>query len=208
MTKRLRDELVKLKYQNQPLHFGFISLVLIFACVFLMITATFFQFSFSINSFLSDKSFQYLYVPQVPTVMYIAVLLGAKMGVVSILLYVILGMFFPVYALGGGAEYILKPVFGYILAYIPAVVFSGIMSARNYSFVSILRTAAVCTFTIHFIGMMYALLIMAITNSWNGDIFEFVFLQSGIKLLYDYCLCVVAAYLARCTKQLIWLVAS
>ena len=208
MTKRLKNELMKLKYNNEPMKFGFLGMVLIVACFFLIVTATFTQLKFDYSWFSAEKLFQYLYVPQVPAIMFTAILLGLKMGLTCVLLYILLGMFFPFFAFGGGFEYIIIPVFGYILAYIPAVIFVGILSKRDNNFANVLKMAAVCVFTIHFLGMMYSLSVMAITNAWNGDIFEFIYLQSGVKFIYDFVLCIVAVYFARMVKQVVWLFAS
>ena len=208
MKKRLKNELQKLKYENQPIKFSFIGMTLMFFCLFLLITATFLQVPFEFQGGAGEKLFQYLYVPQVPAVMFIAVLLGVKMGVSVILLYILLGMFFPIFALGGGPEYILKPVFGYIVAYVPAVMCAGVLTKKDASFLGILKSAAACTFIIHFLGMMYSFSVMAITNVWSDDIFNFLFLQSGIKLLYDYILCILAAYIANMAKRIIWVFAG
>ena len=45
------------------------------------------------------------FIPQVPIVMFICSVLGRKMALTSVLLYLIIGLFFvPVFALGGGIK--------------------------------------------------------------------------------------------------------
>ena len=46
-------------------------------------------------------------------------LLGAKRGGLSTLVYVLIGLVgLPIFTEGGGPQYILKPTFGYLLAFI------------------------------------------------------------------------------------------
>jgi biotin transport system substrate-specific component len=60
-----------------------------------------------------------------------AFLLGPKWGLVSILVFLMLGSLgFPVFSLGrGGAVHFIGPTGGYLLGYIPAVLIGGFVSA-------------------------------------------------------------------------------
>ena len=60
--------------------------------------------------------------------MFITGLLGRRLGITSILLYIITGLFFiPVFALGGGWRYIFEFGFGYIAGYVIAAFVAGTM---------------------------------------------------------------------------------
>ena len=194
-------------YNNQPMKFNLISLVLIFACTFLIILATFFNIPFNYGKFFSDtaNSGVYNYIPQVPVILLIAALLGEKMGFLSVLMYIFAGMFFPVFALGGGIQYILQPGFGYIIAYIPAVILAGSILKKTFNFSTVLKAACVCTLVIHIRGLVYALLVMMLSHNFFGNVADFVLMQSSFKLLIDFVFCIIAAYSALLIKKLLWL---
>lgn len=57
------------------------------------------------------------------------VLLGARYGALSQLVYVLLGLVgLPVFSLGGGPSYVLQPTFGFVLGLIPAAYVIGRLS--------------------------------------------------------------------------------
>lgn len=59
------------------------------------------------------------------------VLLGARDGAASQLVYVLLGLAgLPVFSLGGGPSYVLQPTFGFVLGLIPAAFLIGVLTAR------------------------------------------------------------------------------
>lgn len=208
MTKRLKDELYKMKYENQPMKLNIISLVLIFICVFCIIFATFFNIPFDYSFILSKPvgTAVYNYIPQVPVVMFIASLLGARLGCFSTLIYIIAGFSFPIFALGGGIQYILEPGFGYIISYIPAVIIAGLILKKNFSFIQVLKASLACTLMIHILGLFYALLVMILNHNIFGNVAEFVLMQSSLKLLIDFLFCIVAAYMGYGVKKVLWIV--
>lgn len=58
-------------------------------------------------------------------------LLGAKWGAVSQLLYVAIGLIgLPVFSLGGGLSYVLQPSFGFVLGLIPAALVAGLLRKK------------------------------------------------------------------------------
>ena len=108
-----------IKKQIEGIRLSFGSLLLILCCTFLLILATFIQINvthFIIPSGLFsgeqlnvvDFIHTYKLIPQIPVVMFIGAFLGRKFGTMSILLYILLGLFIiPVFALGGGPKYCL-----------------------------------------------------------------------------------------------------
>ena len=142
MTKRISKQLNSFKYKGEPIKITLGTLLLTCFCILLLIMATFTQVTFShfhipidAISFMSQEPTDYeimshftktyRYIPQIPTVFFIVALLGRKFGILAICGYIILGMFYPVFALGGGLNYFFEYGFGYILAFIPAIFFSG-----------------------------------------------------------------------------------
>ena len=130
--KKLRVKTVKPK-KRKGIRLGVGSLVLLVFCSFLLVISTFLQLDvthFIIPSKLfsgeptklGDYIFTYKFIPQIPAVMFIVGLLGRRLSITSILLYIITGLFFfPVFALGGGWRYIFEYGFGYILAYLSLI---------------------------------------------------------------------------------------
>ena len=118
VEKKLRVKTVKPK--KKGIRVGIGSLVLILFCSFLLIISTFLQLEithliipskiFSGETLtVKDFLFTFRYIPQIPAVLFIVGLLGRRLGITSILLYIILGLFFmPVFALGGGWRYIFE----------------------------------------------------------------------------------------------------
>ena len=85
--------------------------------------------------------------------------MGRKFGMLAITGYIVLGMFFPIFALGGGVKYLFEYGFGYILAYLPAVFFAGILLKGKTDYVRIPVISFVGVITIHVLGILYMLFI-------------------------------------------------
>lgn len=89
------------------------------------------------------------------------VLLGAKYGALSQLVYVALGLAgLPIFTAGGGPSYIFNPTFGFLLGMIPMAWLVGRLSDGSSS---PLRVTAACTAglaVLYLIGMPYMGLIL------------------------------------------------
>jgi hypothetical protein len=131
MTKRISKQLNSFKYKGEPIKITLGTLILTALCVLLLIVATFTQITLthlylpldwmnyigqglSENEIIQHFTKTYRYIPQIPVVFLIIALLGRKFGILAILLYITLGMFFPIFALGGGVTYLFEYGFGYI----------------------------------------------------------------------------------------------
>ena len=90
------------------------------------------------------------------------ILLGGKLGAVSVGCYVLLGLIgVPVFAAGGGIGYVLRPSFGYLIGFIAAAFVTGTVS-RKMS-VSVFHYFISCLagfFVTYVIGMVYKYLIL------------------------------------------------
>ena len=127
MTKRISKQLNSFKYKGEPIKITLGTLVLTCFCTLLLIVSTFTQIPITspveLIQMISTPNYvnyneSFRYIPQIPMVFFITSLLGRKFGILSICIYIILGMFFPIFALGGGISYIFEFGFGYILAFI------------------------------------------------------------------------------------------
>ena len=148
----------------------------------------------------------YRYIPQIPAVFFIVALLGRKFGILTILCYIMLGMFFPIFALGGGITYLFEYGFGYILAFIPAIFFTGTLLKIKTDFLRIVLMAALGVLAIHVLGVLYMLFIATLRHSSMELVFGWISLQSGIQIFYDIFFTVLGIYLGRWARRLLWIV--
>lgn len=91
------------------------------------------------------------------------VLLGAKYGALSQLLYVLLGLAgLPVFTLGGGLGYVLQPGFGYLLGLIPAAWVIGKVTQKRRETRFLYAAMALGLLTLYAVGLPYLWLISAV----------------------------------------------
>lgn len=98
---------------------------------------------------------------QLPFVILCAILLDRKSATVCTLVYLVMGLAgLPVFSLGGGISYVIRPTFGYIVSFIPcAFVVSTLSKRKNCSFKAYLLSAIAGAFTIHIIGIGYFIIL-------------------------------------------------
>ncbi len=101
------------------------------------------------------------YVPltlQTLMVMYSGLFLGARLGAMSQLVYLVIGLLgLPVFAYGGGIGYVLQPTFGYLLGFIPGAYSLGKLTERKkkLSIPFLAFAIFVCILNIYFLGTLY-----------------------------------------------------
>ncbi|MDE7334233.1 MAG: biotin transporter BioY [Lachnospiraceae bacterium] len=133
-------------------------------------------------------------------------LLGGKLGAVSVALYAFLGLVgLPIFAEGGGFWYILKPSFGYIIGFIVASYVTGKMTEKldGLTFGKILAANFTGLAIVYGAGMVYYYVICNfVINSPIGlwPLFLYCFL---LAVPGDICLCFVAAVLTRRLKPVL-----
>ena len=223
MTKRIAKQLNSFKYKGEPIKITIGTLLLVAFCILLLIIATFTQITFShfhipidFLPFLSQEPSEqeilshftktYRYIPQIPAVFFIIALLGRKFGILAICGYIILGMFFPIFALGGGVTYLFEYGFGYILAFIPAVFFSGTLLKIKTDFLRIVLLAILGVLAIHILGILYMLFIATLRQAPMDLISSWIASQSGVQILYDMLFSILAIYLGRFARKLLWII--
>ena len=223
MTKRISRQLNSFKYKGEPIKITLGTLILTALSVLFLIIATFTQITFThlylpldSISFLSQGysdieisqhfTKTYRYIPQIPMVFFIMALLGRKFGILAICGYIILGMFFPIFALGGGVSYIFEYGFGYILAFIPAVFFSGTLLKVKTDFLRIVLLSLLGVCAIHILGILYMLFIATLRHAPMDLITSWIASQSSEQILYDIFFSVLAVYSGRFARRLLWIV--
>lgn len=152
-----------------------------------------------------DFIFSFCLIPQIPIIMFICSVLGKRMALTSVFLYIIAGLFFvPVFALGGGIKYVFEYGFGYILAYIPATVIAGNLLGRKYDFPAMIKASVAGVLTIHILGIFYMVIIALLKHAGTDFISGWICAQSGLKIIYDiiasFVLILIGKYLHFCLK--------
>ena len=223
MTKRISKQLNSFKYKGEPIKITLGTLLLTCLAVLLLIVATFTQVTithpyipFDAVSFLSQDptdfeiaehfTTTYRYIPQIPTIFFIIALLGRKFGILAVLGYIVLGMFYPVFALGGGVRYLFEYGFGYILAFIPAIFFSGTLLKVKTDFLRIVLLSVLGVLAIHVLGVLYMLFIATLRHAPMDLVSSWISSQSGVQILYDMFFSVLATYLGRFARKMFWIV--
>lgn len=227
MTKRIEAQLNKFVNKGETAKFTLGTLVLMGFCILLIIISTFTQFSFThpivpADIFISwDKYFtpdgvnwqgflkHYKYIPQIPVIFFILSLLDRKFSILTVFLYIVLGLVgYPIFALGGGWRYIFQYGFYYILGYIPALFFAGSIIKGNYSFINILKSVFVGVLVVHIIGSLGMIFIATLKHESSTSILGWILTMSGTKMLYDMFFSVIAVWVGQVTKRILWIVMS
>lgn len=125
------------------------------------------------------------------------ILLGSKLGGISVAVYVITGLMgFPIFAAGGGITYVLRPSFGYLLGFIVASFVTGLVCEKIHAkrFIQFLG-ACFCGFIVTYaIGLTYK---YGILNFYMGTKMPFVAILLScfpLDMPGDILLCIIASF--------------
>lgn len=223
MSKRVQKQINSFKYKGEPIKITLGTLILTALCILLIIMATFTQVTLRhpylpldtltfLSQDVSDYDMMhhfitsYKYIPQIPVVFFIVALMGRKFGILAILGYIVLGMFFPIFALGGGLSYLFEYGFGYILAFIPAIFFAGTLLKGKTDFLRICLIALTGVGIIHILGVLYMLFIATLRHAPMDLVTSWIISQSGVQILYDIFFSIMGIYLGRQTRKLLWII--
>ena len=222
--EQLEAEIKKFDYSNGKIHLTFGVLIVAVLCAFLIVIATFTKISFfegdnllgnfAISNFVLNSKFwshvvEFEYIPQVPVIIFISALLGNYFGAFAVFLYILAGLCsIPVFANGGGWRYIFQYSFGYIIAFLPAVSIAGRILNRNLSCLNALKASFFGVFIIHFIGIMYAGIIITFNRNGFDAFMHLVTTHCGISVIYDFVFSIIAVLIARPIKKILWLAMS
>lgn len=133
-------------------------------------------------------------------------LLGAKLGAVSVTAYIILGLMgLPIFAAGGGPGYVFRPGFGFLLGFVLAAFVIGLISARFKagSYAGMLMASTVGLVIYYLVGAIYFYLIK---NFYAGAPMAFgviVVEYCLITVVPDFMLCMAACALAKKLKPVL-----
>lgn len=222
MSKRIEKQLNSFKYKGEAIKITPGTIIMTGLCILLIIVATFTQLTL-VHPYLPANTFSllsqnlsehelvkhflitYKYIPQIPMVFFIVSLLGRRFGILAIVGYIILGMFFPIFALGGGLSYFFEYGFGYILAFIPAVFFAGTLMKDKTDFIRILLISVIGVLIVHVLGVLYMLFIATLRHAPMDLIAGWILSQSGIQIFYDIFFTAIGIILGRQFRKLLWI---
>ncbi len=217
--KKKKSKKVKTKTARKgkkSIHIGIGSLVLMAFCSFLIVIATFLQLDVTHIIIpakfwrggpcnIDDFIYSIKYIPQIPVIIFIVGLLGRRLGITSVILYIAAGLFFlPVFALGGGWRYIFEYSFGYIFAYIPAAYILGTLLKKGYSYKNVAKAVFWGVITIHVIGLLYMMCLAYLKHAGWGFVVSWTSAQSGIKIVYDFVFSYLAVLIAKYARIILW----
>ena len=111
----------------------------------------------AIGSYIKIPSFIVPFTLQFFFVNLSVLLLDGKYKIITIVLYISMGLLgLPVFAGGGGLFYIIKPTFGYILGFLLFSVFTYIaMNKRKQTYLSMLTISIINIILMYFCGVTY-----------------------------------------------------
>lgn len=137
---------------------------------------------------------------QVPMVLLAGMLLGKKLGLISITAYIFIGLIgIPVFAGAGGLGSLVSPSFGFVLGFIPGVVITAIGGNE--------RTGRMITFTllgmvaIFICGVFYFSLIMNTVIGTPMSLTEILMAAVAPFLIKDVILAVLTVMFAKKLTQ-------
>lgn len=223
MSKRVEKQLNSFKYNGEPIRITIGTLAVTALCILLIIVATFTQITI-IHPYIPFDSLSYLsqdltdteilhhfikkyqYIPQIPVVFFVVSLLGRRFGMLAIISYIILGLFFPIFALGGGISYLFEYGFGYILAFLPAIFFAGTLLKGKQDLLRVILISLFGVITIHILGILYMLFIATLRHAPMELITSWILSQSGVQIFYDIFFTIAGIWLGKEARKLLWIV--
>ena len=126
-------------------------------------------------------------------------LLGKKLGTISVVTYLLIGLAgVPVFAAGGGIGYVLRPGFGFLLGFVLAAYLIGLITEKlkKKKIYTLIIPATVGLVAYYSVGAVYFYLIK---NIYVGEAVPFsliVVQYCLITVAPDFILCIAAASLA------------
>lgn len=134
-------------------------------------------------------------------------LLGGRLGAVSVGVYMFLGLAgLPIFTEGGGFWYLLKPSFGYIIGFCIGAYVTGKMveRARKLTIARYLLANFTGLAIVYGMGMVYYYVICNYVidtpiGVWPLFLYCFLLAVPG-----DICLCILAAFLAKRLRLVLW----
>ncbi|PHV69331.1 biotin transporter BioY [Sporanaerobium hydrogeniformans] len=128
------------------------------------------------------------------------ILLGPKLGSISVLVYILLGLIgIPVFTEGGGLSYIFKPTFGYIIGFLVGTYITGKIARAvpNPSFKRLLGASFTGLFIVYLFGLIYFYLIKNFYLGTNISLWSLFLYCFILAVPGDMLLCFISSLLGQ-----------
>lgn len=142
-------------------------------------------------------------------------ILGAKLGMISVALYVAIGLIgIPIFAAGGGIQYIFRPSFGYLLGFIVSAFVVGALTerlisiAKKQDLVKYIIIALIGMIITYIIGFGYKYVIMNFYIKEPTALWAIITASLTIDIPGDIFLCVGASLIAGRVRKALKLSAA
>ena len=142
---------------------------------------------------------------QVPALIFTGLFFGPQAGMVAVIAYLTIGLFYlPVFQGGGSLGYIATPAFGYLAGFIPAVLITGQMAQlrRNKSMHRLFITSIFGLTLIHALGIIN-ILIGSLTSRWDSTLVELLYIYSVSNLPFHILLCLPIVLLTKSLRKVL-----
>jgi biotin transport system substrate-specific component len=127
-------------------------------------------------------------------------LLGAKLAATSQLIYIVLGLAgVPVFANGGGIQYIFNPTFGYLIGFVAAAFFVGKLSEKikTPTFLKYLGASFVGLMLIYFCGIPYMYIMLKYVSHISASVLDLVVKGFLVFLPWDIVKIIIVAWVSK-----------
>lgn len=163
----------------------FAALIAIGAFIKIMIPVGAFEVTFSLQFFFALLA---------------GILLGARLGFLSVLAYLVIGLVgVPVFAHGGGPGYLLRPTFGFLIGFAAAAYLAGLISEKlsKRGFLTLLLATFVAEMGYYACGLIYYFILFnfVLTNGSSIGVVELLSVWFLSTVIPDFILCVLASRL-------------
>lgn len=129
-------------------------------------------------------------------------ILGPRLGAISVLAYAVLGLIgLPIFADGGGIDYLMNPSFGYIIGYAAGAYVSGTMAWHElkvrgqFTMKNLVRANLTGLIAVYLIGMEYFYIICNYVIDTPIEIGALFWDCFVLAVPGDFCMCLLAAWL-------------
>ncbi|APF21311.1 biotin transporter BioY [Clostridium butyricum] len=133
-------------------------------------------------------------------------ILGPKKGALSVSVYVLIGLIgVPIFAAGGGIQYIFRPSFGYLLGFIAASFVTGYIAEKNnaQTFSKYLLAAFGGFITTYGIGILYKFLILNFYMGTPTSLYFIIVSCFPLDIPGDILLCLSASFIMPKLKSIV-----
>lgn len=127
-------------------------------------------------------------------------ILGPSKGATAVSVYVLMGLCgLPIFAAGGGLNYIVKPSFGFLIGFIVAAWVSGFISCKlkEYNYKNMLIASFGALISVYSVGIMYKYFILNYYISTKVGWLALLMSCFPIDIPGDILLCFLGVYLGK-----------